>query len=106
MAKGVLDPFSPQSLPAAGLQRAGAELANITQLAEADLVIAIGYDLVEWAPSLWNPKRDKVVIHVDSTAPSSMAITSRRSRWSASSTSRSPSSRSESKSGRTGLSAS
>ena len=68
MAKGVLDPFSPQSLPAAGLQRAGAELANIPQLAEADLVIAIGYDLVEWSPSHWNPKRDKVVIHVDSTA--------------------------------------
>jgi acetolactate synthase I/II/III large subunit len=68
MAKGVLDPFSPQSLPPAGLHRPGAELANIPQLAEADLVIAVGYDLVEWSPSLWNPKRDKVVIHVDSTA--------------------------------------
>src|SRR5256714_1295803 len=68
MAKGVLDPFSPQSLPAAGLQRPGAELANIPQLADADLVIAVGYDLVEWSPSLWNPKRDKVVVHVDSTA--------------------------------------
>jgi len=68
MAKGVLDPFSQQSLPPAGLQRPGAELANITQLAEADLVIAIGYDLVEWSPSLWNPKRDKVVVHIDSTA--------------------------------------
>src|SRR5256885_4456569 len=67
MAKGVLDPFSPQSLPPAGLQRPGAELANIPQLADADLVIAIGYDLVEWSPSLWNPKRDKVVVHVDST---------------------------------------
>jgi acetolactate synthase I/II/III large subunit len=67
MAKGVLDPFSPQSLPAAGLQRPGAELANIPQLAEADLVIAVGYDLVEWSPSLWNPKRDKVVVHIDST---------------------------------------
>src|SRR5438034_240702 len=68
MAKGVLDPFSQQSLPAAGLQRPGAELANISQLAEADLVIAVGYDLVEWSPSLWNPKRDKVVVHIDSTA--------------------------------------
>src|SRR6185503_4227099 len=26
------------------------------------------YDLVEWAPVLWNPKRDKRVVHVDSTA--------------------------------------
>jgi len=68
MAKGVLDPYGPHSLPAAGLQRPGADLANIPQLASADLVIAIGYDLVEWAPSLWNPKRDKTVIHVDSTA--------------------------------------
>ena len=68
MAKGVLDPFSPQSLPPAGLQRPGAELANIPQLADADLVIAVGYDLVEWSPSLWNPRRDKVVVHVDSTA--------------------------------------
>src|SRR3989475_4983881 len=67
MAKGVLDPFSPQSLPPAGLQRPGAELANIPQLADADLVIAVGYDLVEWSPSLWNPKRDKVVVHIDST---------------------------------------
>jgi acetolactate synthase I/II/III large subunit len=67
MAKGVLDPFAPSSLPAAGLQRPGAELANIPQLAAADLVIAVGYDLVEWSPSLWNPKRDKVVVHVDST---------------------------------------
>jgi acetolactate synthase-1/2/3 large subunit len=68
MAKGVLDPFGPQSLPAAGLQRPGADLANIPQLASADLVIAVGYDLVEWSPSLWNPKGEKTVIHVDSTA--------------------------------------
>src|SRR5437867_130559 len=68
MAKGVLDPFDGQSLPAVGLQRPGADLANIPRLAEADLVIAIGYDLVEWAPSLWNPKRDKIVVHIDSTA--------------------------------------
>lgn len=68
MAKGALDPFNPQSLPPAGLQRPGADLANIPQLAGADLVIAVGYDLVEWSPSLWNPKRDKVVVHIDSTA--------------------------------------
>src|SRR5438309_2916194 len=67
MAKGVLDPWSPLSLPAVGLQREGADLANVPALAGADLVIAVGYDLVEWAPSLWNPKRDKVVIHIDST---------------------------------------
>jgi acetolactate synthase I/II/III large subunit len=68
MAKGVLDPFGPQSLPAVGLQRAGAELANVPHLAQADLVVAVGYDLVEWSPAIWNPKRDKVVVHVDSSA--------------------------------------
>ena len=68
MAKGVLDPWSPLSLPAVGLQREGADLANVPALAGADLVVAVGYDLVEWAPSRWNPKRDKTVVHIDSTA--------------------------------------
>jgi acetolactate synthase-1/2/3 large subunit len=68
MAKGALVPNGRHSLPPVGLQRPGAELENVRELAEADLVIAIGYDLVEWAPVLWNPKRDKLVVHVDSTA--------------------------------------
>lgn len=34
---------------------------------EADLVIAIGYDLVEYSPKFWNPKKDKKVIHIDFT---------------------------------------
>ncbi len=68
MAKGVLDPRGHYALGPVGLQRPGAELENLPLLARADLVIAIGYDLVEWPPVLWNPKRDKVVIHVDSTA--------------------------------------
>jgi acetolactate synthase I/II/III large subunit len=68
MAKGVLDPRGQHSLGPVGLQRPGADLENLPRLAQADLVIAVGYDLVEWPPVLWNPKRDKVVIHVDSTA--------------------------------------
>jgi acetolactate synthase-1/2/3 large subunit len=68
MAKGVLDPLGQHSLPPVGLQRPGADLANVKLLADADVVIAVGYDLVEWAPVLWNPKRDKTVVHVDSTA--------------------------------------
>ena len=35
----------------------------------ADLVIAIGYDIVEYHPRLWNPNRDKKLIHID-TQPS------------------------------------
>ena len=68
MAKGALDPKGQHSLPPVGLQRPGADLENVKELADADVVIAIGYDLVEWAPVLWNPSRDKVVIHVDTTA--------------------------------------
>jgi len=67
MAKGVLDPLGQHSLPPVGLQRPGADLANVKVLADADVVIAVGYDLVEWAPVLWNPKRDKTVIHIDLT---------------------------------------
>ena len=33
----------------------------------ADLIIAIGYDLVEYAPRNWNPKLDKKIIHIDFT---------------------------------------
>jgi acetolactate synthase I/II/III large subunit len=67
MAKGALDSRAAHSLPPVGLQRPGAELQNVKELADADVVIAIGYDLVEWAPVLWNPKRDKIVVHIDST---------------------------------------
>ena len=33
---------------------------------EADVVLAIGYDLVEHSPEHWNPKRDKRIICIDS----------------------------------------
>ena len=35
---------------------------------DADVVIAIGYDLVEHAPKHWNPKRDKKIVMIDSVA--------------------------------------
>ncbi|WP_294375508.1 acetolactate synthase large subunit [uncultured Clostridium sp.] len=31
----------------------------------ADLVIAVGYDIVEYAPMKWNEKGDKKIIHID-----------------------------------------
>jgi acetolactate synthase-1/2/3 large subunit len=33
----------------------------------ADLVVAVGYDIVEYAPSRWNPLADKRIIHVHRT---------------------------------------
>jgi len=66
MAKGAIDYRDPAVLPAVGLQRPGADLAALPELADADLVVCVGYDLVEWAPSIWNPKGDKRVVHIDS----------------------------------------
>ena len=36
-------------------------------MGRADLVLCIGYDLVEWSPVNWNPKRDRRVICIDTT---------------------------------------
>jgi acetolactate synthase I/II/III large subunit len=36
-------------------------------LATADLIITVGYDPVEYDPSLWNRRRSARIIHVDST---------------------------------------
>ncbi len=32
---------------------------------QTDIVVAVGYDFVEYAPCLWNPNRDKYIIHID-----------------------------------------
>jgi acetolactate synthase I/II/III large subunit len=67
MGKGALSHRDPLALPAVGLLRPEADLAVLPELAQADLVLTVGYDLVEWAPMFWNPHRDKEIIHVDST---------------------------------------
>jgi acetolactate synthase I/II/III large subunit len=33
----------------------------------ADVVVAVGYDLVEYSPARWNPNRDKKIVHVHRT---------------------------------------
>ncbi|HEV2010551.1 MAG TPA: acetolactate synthase large subunit [Candidatus Limnocylindria bacterium] len=66
MAKGATDDRDTLSRPAVGLQRPGADLAALPELAQADVVVCVGYDLVEWAPALWNPRREKRVVHIDS----------------------------------------
>ncbi|MBT8426055.1 MAG: acetolactate synthase large subunit [Silicimonas sp.] len=32
---------------------------------EADLIICVGVDMVEYHPALWNPNRDKKIVHID-----------------------------------------
>jgi acetolactate synthase-1/2/3 large subunit len=63
MAKGLVDFEDPHSLGTVGLQTRDYEMAGFE---DADLVIAIGYDLVEHAPENWNPQRDKQIIVLDS----------------------------------------
>ncbi len=62
MAKGVISDRHPLSHGAIGLPIA--DYIN-RGFAQADMVIAVGYDLVEYAPSLWNPRHDKTIIHIN-----------------------------------------
>ena len=62
MAKGVIPDTHPLALGAIGLQTP--DYVNYA-FTEADVVIAAGYDVVEYAPRSWNPKRDKKIVHVD-----------------------------------------
>lgn len=62
MAKGALDPDSPQCLYTIGL---GSKDIGTCAIDAADLVIAVGFDMVEYHPQLWNPEGDKPIIHVD-----------------------------------------
>jgi len=62
MAKGVLPDSDSLSLYTIGLQMQDYAAAV---LADCDLVIAVGYDPVEYAPCFWNPDRNKAIVHVD-----------------------------------------
>ena len=65
MAKGLIDYEDPKALGTVGLQARDYEMAGFD---DADLVIAIGYDLVEHSPEHWNPRGDKTIIVIDSVA--------------------------------------
>ncbi|MGH2953180.1 MAG: acetolactate synthase large subunit [Solirubrobacterales bacterium] len=63
MGKGLVDSDSDHALGAVGLQAGDFDLAGF---GDADLIIAVGYDLVEHSPALWNPGRNKRIICIDS----------------------------------------
>jgi acetolactate synthase-1/2/3 large subunit len=65
MGKGVMDYEDPRALGTVGLQSRDYAMAGFE---DADVVIAIGYDLVEHAPKHWNPRRDKKIVMIDSVA--------------------------------------
>jgi acetolactate synthase-1/2/3 large subunit len=62
MGKGAIDDRSHLSLMAVGLQARDHVLSGFDR---ADLVVCIGYDLVEYAPAAWNPDGRKRIVHID-----------------------------------------
>ncbi len=62
MGKGAVSRKAPYSLFTIGLQ--AKDLVAVA-IDNADLVVTLGYDLVEYHPRLWNGDKDKRIIHID-----------------------------------------
>jgi acetolactate synthase I/II/III large subunit len=64
MAKGIISDKSERHLQTIGIKE-----ADHSQIAmkDTDLVIAVGYDLVEYSPKNWNRNQKKKIIHIDFT---------------------------------------
>jgi acetolactate synthase I/II/III large subunit len=65
MGKGALDYQDSRHLGTVGLQAHDYDLAGFE---DADVVITVGYDLVEHGPWHWNPSRDKRIVCIDTMA--------------------------------------
>jgi len=64
MGKGAIPCSSPVSLLTVGIQAYDFNQAGFN---DADLIICIGYDHVEYDPKIWNPKGNKRIVHLDFT---------------------------------------
>jgi acetolactate synthase-1/2/3 large subunit len=62
MAKGCVDMDADYCLYTVGL---GSKDRTNLIIDDADLVLTLGFDMVEYHPSLWNPNGDKHIIHAD-----------------------------------------
>ena len=62
MAKGVIPFDNPYSMWTIGIPQKDYQNKIME---EADLVIAVGYDIVEYAPAKWNPEGKIDIVHVD-----------------------------------------
>lgn len=63
MGKGVVSNLYERSLHCVGL---GIKDIALEAFEQADLVICIGYSMVEWSPTDWNFGTHKKIIHIDS----------------------------------------
>jgi len=62
MAKGVIPFKHPMALGTTGLQTY--DYLNLG-FDQADVIICVGYDLVEYHPHLWHPTKDRKIVHID-----------------------------------------
>ncbi len=62
MAKGCVDMDAEYCLFTIGLQARDLVTCAVDA---ADVIITLGYDMVEYHPRLWNPDRDKRIVHID-----------------------------------------
>ena len=62
MAKGVIPFYNKMAMGTAGLQKGDYENGGFEK---ADLIICVGFDMVEYHPHLWNPNRQHKIIHID-----------------------------------------
>jgi acetolactate synthase-1/2/3 large subunit len=65
MGKGVLSDDDPHWRGTVGMQARDYELAGFK---DADVVITVGYDLVEHAPVNWNPDASKTIVCIDTAS--------------------------------------
>ncbi len=65
MAKGVIPSSNPLSLGTVGLQAHDYVACGFDR---ADVVICVGFDMVEYHPYLWHPGKDKKIIHIHQSA--------------------------------------
>jgi acetolactate synthase-1/2/3 large subunit len=65
MAKGALPADHPLMVTTVGLASEDIERAGFPQ---ADVIVAVGYDPVEYGPARWNPAGHARLVHIDFTA--------------------------------------
>lgn len=63
MAKGVIPFKHPMALGSVGLQSNDWVLCGFSK---ADVIICVGYDLVEYHADLWHPSQDRTIVHIAS----------------------------------------
>lgn len=62
MGKGAVSDRLDQSLISIGT---GFKDYVMQAVERADLILSVGYDVAEYPPQRWNPKRDKKIVHID-----------------------------------------